>query len=160
MFLINLQCLFDHCRQLLTDFAELFELQIRRQFPGHFLAAQRQFLVSHIQQTVGIGMGQCPWVVEIVLHRLTQTLGEHPVLVHVDRGTDKFVHVAVVANPQVDSLLAPTDDAVELALQVEHQLIDEAQLRATQCSILNAQQVGLQLVACRFQSILQFTQGA
>ncbi|MNV73189.1 hypothetical protein D3C71_1663230 [compost metagenome] len=70
------------------------------------------------------------------------------------------MHVAVVANPQVDSLLAPTDDAVELALQVEHQLIDEAQLRATQCSILNAQQVGLQLVACRLQSILQFTQGA
>ena len=68
--------------------------------------------------------------------------------------------MAVVADPQVNRLLTPADDAVEFALQVEYQPVDKMQIVARHGRILNAQQIRLQLIPCRIQRILQFTQGA
>ena len=68
--------------------------------------------------------------------------------------------MAVVADPQVNRLLTPADDAVELALQIEHQPIDKMEIVARHGRVLNAQQVRLQLIPCRIQRILQFAQGA
>lgn len=65
-------------------------------------------------------MGQCPRMVKIVLHRLAQTLGKHTVFIHIDGGSDKFVYMAVMTDPSVNGLLAPTDDVIQLALQIEH----------------------------------------
>ena len=70
------------------------------------------------------------------------------------------MHVAVIADPQVDCLLAPADNAVEFALQIENQTIDKMQVVMGQRRILNAQQVSLQLVPRGFERILQFAQGA
>lgn len=55
-------------------------------------------------------------MVKIVLHRLAQTLGKHTVFIHIDGGSDKFVYMAVITNLQVNGLLAPTDNAIQLAL--------------------------------------------
>ncbi len=54
--------------------------------------------------------------------------------------------MAVVADPQVNRLLTPADDAVELALQIEHQPIDKMEIVARHGRVLNAQQVRLQLI--------------
>ena len=70
------------------------------------------------------------------------------------------MYVAIVADPQVDRLLAPADDAIKLALQIEHQLVDKAQLHVAEGRVLDTQQVGLQLIARRIQRILQLAQGA
>jgi hypothetical protein len=66
--------------------------------------------------------------------------------------------VAVIADPEVNRLLAPAGNTVEFALQIKHQLIDEAQIGTVQRGILNAQQIFLKFVARGFQRILQFTQ--
>ncbi|MNP16246.1 hypothetical protein D3C76_1086340 [compost metagenome] len=70
------------------------------------------------------------------------------------------MHVAVIADPQVNRLLTPADNAVEFALQIEDQTIDKMQVVMGQRGILDAQQVSLQLVPRGLQRILQFTQGA
>ena len=70
------------------------------------------------------------------------------------------MHVAIVADPQVNRLLPPADDTVQLALQIEHQTIDKIQIVARHGRILDTQQVCLQLIARRVQGILQFPQGA
>ena len=70
------------------------------------------------------------------------------------------MYVAIVADPQVDRLLAPADDAIKLALQIEHQLVDKAQLHVAEGRVTDTQQVGLQLIARRIQRILQLAQGA
>ena len=70
------------------------------------------------------------------------------------------MHMAVVADPQVNRLLTPADDAVEFALQVEYQPVDKMQIVARHGRILNAQQIRLQFIPRRIQRILQFAQGA
>lgn len=49
------------------------------------------------------------------------------------------MHVAIVTDPQVYRLLTPADDAVQLALQVEHQTIDKIQIVARHGRVLNTQ---------------------
>nr|VUD28304.1 Uncharacterised protein [Raoultella sp. NCTC 9187] len=68
------------------------------------------------------------------------------------------MHVAIVADPQVDGLLAPAYDTIQLALQIEHQAIDKMQVVARDSRVLDPQQVSLQLIARRVQRILQFAQ--
>ena len=70
------------------------------------------------------------------------------------------MHVSVVADPQVDRLLAPADYAVKFALQIEHQAVDKMQIVVRQRRILDTQQIRLQLVPCGFQRILELTQSA
>ena len=53
------------------------------------------------------------------------------------------MHVAVIANPQVNCLLAPAHNAVELALQIEHQPVNKLQIVMAERGILNTQQVSL-----------------
>ncbi|MNZ96746.1 hypothetical protein D3C78_1159530 [compost metagenome] len=154
---IDRQLFFDHGRKLFTNFVELFKFQIRRQFTGDLFIAKRHLFVTHVQQTVSIGVGQRPWRIEIGLHRLAQTLSEHTVFIHINRGTDKFMYVTVIADPQVNRLLTPADNTVEFTLQIEHQLVDEMQIVMGHRRILDAQQIGLELIARRFQRILQFT---
>ena len=157
---VDRQLRFNQRGQLLANFVELFEFEVCRQLAGDFFIAQRHLFIAHIQQTVGASVGQRPRSIEVGLHRLTQTLGENAVFIHIDGGTDKFMYVTIVTDPQVDSLLAPADDTVELALQVEHQTVDKVQIVARDGSVLDTQQVGLQLIARRIQGILQFAQGA
>ena len=40
------------------------------------------------------------------------TLTKYTVFIHVNRGTNKFMHVAIVANPKIDCLLPPAHNAV------------------------------------------------
>ena len=61
----------------------------------------------------------------------------------INGGTDKFMHVAVVTDPQVDRLLAPADNAVKLTLQIKHQTVDKMQIVVRHRRVLDAQQVGL-----------------
>ena len=68
------------------------------------------------------------------------------------------MHVSVVADPQVDRLLAPANNTIEFALQIEDQTVDKVEVVVCHGRILDAEQIGLQLVACGFQRILQFTQ--
>ena len=70
------------------------------------------------------------------------------------------MNVAVIANPQIDRLLTPADNTIELALQVKHQAINKMQIVMSQRRILDTQQIGLQFIACRFQRILQLAQSA
>ena len=51
-----------------------------------------------------------------MVNRITQTLGKYAVFVHINGGTDKFMHVAVVTNPQINGLLSPADNSVEFGL--------------------------------------------
>ncbi len=152
------QLRFNHGGKLLANFVKLFKFEIRWQFAGDLFIAQRHLFVAHIQQTIGAGVGQCPWRIEVRLHRLAQALGKDAVFIHIDGGTDKLMHVAVVADPQIDSLLTPADNAVQLALQIEHQPVDELEIVMGKGRILDAQQVGLQLIPRRLQRILQLAQ--
>ena len=140
---VDRQLRFNQRGQLLANFVELFEFKVCRQFAGDFFIAQRHLFIAHIQQTVGAGIGQRPRSVEVGLYRLTQTLGEHAVFIHIDGGTDKFMYVTIVTDPQVDSLLTPADNTVELALQIEHQTVDKMQIVARDGGVLDTQQVGL-----------------
>ena len=113
---VDSQLFFDDRRQLFTDLVKFFIFQIFRKFTSDLFVTQHHLLVTHIQQTIGVGIGQRPWVVKVGLHRLTQTLGEDAIFIHIDRGTDKFMHMTIVADPQVNGLLTPANNAVELAL--------------------------------------------
>ena len=53
------------------------------------------------------------------------------------------MYVTIVTDPQVDSLLTPADNTIELALQVEHQTVDKMQIVARDGGVLDTQQVGL-----------------
>ena len=116
---VNHQLRFNQRGELLANFVKLFVFQIRREFPGNLFVTQRHLFIAHIQQTIGAGVSQRPRGVKVGLDRLTQTLGEDAVFIHIDSGTDKFVHVAIVADPQVNRLLAPADDTVQFTLQIE-----------------------------------------
>ncbi|AEW72948.1 hypothetical protein EcWSU1_01509 [Enterobacter ludwigii] len=155
---VDSELFFDHRRKLLTNFVELFIFQIRWQFTGHFFIAQSHLFVAHIQQTIGTGVSQRPWRIEIGLYRLAQTLSKDAVFIHIDRGTDKFMHVTVITDPQVNRLLTPADNTIEFALQIEHQTVNKMQIVMGHGRILDAQQVRLKLIPCGFQRILQFTQ--
>ncbi|MNP68832.1 hypothetical protein D3C76_1648450 [compost metagenome] len=65
---IDAELFFDHRCKLLTNFVEFFKLQIRRQFTGDLFVAQRHLFVAHIQQTIGVGIGQRPRRIEIILY--------------------------------------------------------------------------------------------
>lgn len=110
------QLFFDHRRKLFADFVELFIFRVRRKLTCNLGIAQRNLFIAHIQQPVGVRIGQCPGSIEVTLYRLAQTLGKYAVFIHIDSGTNKLVYVAIIANPQIDSLLSPTDDTVQLAL--------------------------------------------
>ncbi len=68
------------------------------------------------------------------------------------------MHVTVIANPQIDSLLTPTDNAIQLTLQLKDQPIDKLQIVARQGCFLDLQQMGLQFIARGFQGVLQLAQ--
>ena len=140
---IDSELFFDHRRKLLANFVKFFVFQIRRQFPGNLFITQRHLFVAHIQKTIGVGVGQRPRRIKVGLYRLAQTLSKDAVLIHIDGGTDKFMHVAVVTDPQVDRLLAPADNAVKLTLQIKHQTVDKMQIVVRHRRVLDAQQVGL-----------------
>ncbi|CAH0280757.1 hypothetical protein SRABI106_03273 [Rahnella aquatilis] len=70
------------------------------------------------------------------------------------------MHMPVIANPQVNSLLAPTGNTVEFVLQVENQFVDKAQIEFDHRGILNTHKMRLQQVTGRLERILQFTQRA
>ncbi len=65
--------------------------------------------------------------------------------------------VAVITNPQVDGLLTPANNTVQLALQIDNQAIDKMQIVFIENGVLNQQQIRLKLVARRFEGILQLT---
>ena len=113
---VDSQLFFDDRRQLLTDLVKFFIFQICRKLTGDLFVTQDHLFITHIQQTVGVGISQRPWIVKISLHGLAQTLGKDAVFIHINRGTDKLMHMAIVTDPQINRLLAPTDNTVELTL--------------------------------------------
>jgi len=105
----------------------------------HIFAVQRQGLVPQLEQPMLLGHHHQPVVVLELADRVTQPLTEGAVLVHVDGGANEFMDVAVIARPQLDTLLTPVDDGIQPRLQSLGKRFNVGQLVTPLGRLLNVQ---------------------